>query len=110
MVAVVRTRDMAPFPAFSVNSPANRLVPIPIAPASPLQSAVPRPLTTADSKGLPENLSRLDSAVAKNRGRGVLHFVTTIQLSPSLVPLISFQINSLRTLCTNQLVTKRRIS
>jgi len=56
MVAMVRSQDTAPLPASSVNSPANSLVPVPAAPASLLQSAVPRPLPTAHSKRLPENL------------------------------------------------------
>src|SRR5216684_2277665 len=110
MVAAVFSRDTAPLPAPSVNSLANRLVPDFSAPASPLQSAVPRPLTTADSKELTENLSRLDSPVAKNRGRGVPHFVTTLELPPSLVSFISSRIRGLRTLCTNQPAARRRIS
>src|SRR5256885_13815781 len=110
MVAAVFSRDTAPLPASSVNSLANRLVPDFAAPASPLQSAVPRSLTTADSKGLAENLSRLDSAVAKNRGRGVPLFVTILELPPSLVSFISSQISGLPTLCTNQPAAKRRLS
>src|SRR5579871_1580180 len=118
MVAAVCSHDTAPLPASSVNSPASSLVPDFAVPASPLQSAVPRPLTTADSKGLPENLSRLDSALTKNRGRGVPHFVTEIELSLSQRSLISRQINSLRTLScpertresTNQHLNKSRIS
>src|SRR5947208_994681 len=81
MVAVVRSRDTAPLPASPVNSLANRLVPDFAAPASPLQSAVPSSLTTADSKALTENLSRLDSALTKNRGRGG---PTSLPLSNSL--------------------------
>src|SRR5205807_10623940 len=109
MVAAVFSRDAAPLPAPSVNSLANRLVPVFAAPASPLQSAVPSPLTTADYKGLTENLSRLDSALTKNRGRGVPLFVTTLEPPPSLVSFISNRIRGLRTLCTNQPAVKRRI-
>src|SRR5579859_1894325 len=109
MVAVVRSRDTAPLPASSVNSPANRLVPDFATPASPLQSTLLRPFTSVHSKGLPENLSGLQSTLTKTGGGGSPLFVTTLELSPSLIPSISFQINRLRTLCTNQPASKRRI-
>ena len=110
MVAAVSCKDTAPLPASFVNSLANRLVPYFAVPASPLESADPRSLASAHSKRLTENLSPAESAVVKNRGRGVPHFVTEIEPSLSQCSLISRQISSLRTLSANQHLTKRCIS
>ena len=70
MVAAVSFSDTAPLLALSVNSSANRLVPIPDTPASPLQSTLTQLSTSVDSKQLTETLTRLDSALTKNWGVG----------------------------------------
>ncbi len=110
MIAAVCSQDTAPLSAPFVNSSANRLVPEFSALASPLESALTELSTSVHSKRLTQNLSRLDSALTKNRGRGVPHFVTTVE--PSASPLFpkSWPFMGLRTLCTNQSLTNRRIS
>src|SRR5882672_6743450 len=110
MVAAVCCKDTAPLPAFSVNSPANRLVPSFFASASPLESADPKLLTSAHSKRLTENLSPAESAVTKTGGILPPPFVTPLELSPSSAASISCRINGLRTLCTNQLIKNCCIS
>src|SRR5882757_7792469 len=110
MVAAVSCKDTAPLPASSVNSPANRLVPVFAAPASPLESADPKLLTSAHSKRLTENLSPAESAVTKTRGILPPPFVTPLEHSPTPASSISRRINGLRTLCTHRLIKNCRIS
>ncbi len=110
MLAVVPLLDTAPLPASSVNSPANRLVPAFSASASPLESADPKSLASAHSKRLTENLSPAESAVTETGGILPPPIVTPLEPSPSPASSICRRINSLRTLCTNQLIKNCRIS
>src|SRR6267154_3435189 len=99
-----------PPPASSVNSPANRLVPVFAVPTSPLESAEPKSLASAHSKRLTDNLSLAESAVTKTGGILPPPFVTPLEPSPTPASSISRRINGLRTLCTNQLIKNCRIS
>src|SRR5579871_3942108 len=97
MVAAVCSQDTAPLPASPVNSPANSLVPRFPAPATPLQSTLPRPLTTAHSKRLTQNLSPFDSALPKTQGYTLPLFVTTLEPSSSNASSIHLPFTLLRT-------------
>src|SRR5689334_12206108 len=110
MVAVVRTRDTAPLPASSRNSPANSLVPALRADVNPLESADPKHLATAHSNRLTQILSPFHSAVTKNRGYTPHLFVTTLLPRSASGELNPHRITFLRRLCTNQRTKNPRIS
>ena len=71
MVAAVSCKDTVRLPTSFVNFPANRLGPDFSASPSLLQSILPPRFTRIHSKGLPENLSYLQSTLTKTGGTPV---------------------------------------